>query len=171
MICIKLVVSLSLVSVAVFSLSASATESIPSLKGITEGILNKTLTQHEFPQQSRGLDCSHLVHALYESVGLHYVYATSRTLYRGIPPFKRVNQPEPGDLVVWRGHVGIVIDPSRQKFLSALRSGVKIASYVSSYWQKRGRPRFFRHALLDGVGKNRPGVDSTIASGASTYEP
>lgn len=169
--CRKLLVSLSLVCVAVFNLSASATEAIPSVPDITEATLNKTLTQHEFPERFRELDCSHLVHALYESVGLHYVYATSRTLYRGIPPFKRVSEPELGDLVVWRGHVGIVIDPSRQRFLSALRSGVKIASYVSSYWQKRGRPRFFRHALLAGVDKNRGRVDSTIGSGTSQYEP
>jgi cell wall-associated NlpC family hydrolase len=80
------------------------------------------------------LDCSHLVHAIYESVGLHYEYATSRVLYRGTTNFRRVLRPNPGDLVAWRGHVGIVVDPSRHIFLSVLKTGVKASSYVSDYW-------------------------------------
>ena len=93
-------------------------------------------------------DCSHLVHALYERVGLHYQYATSRTLYRGIEEFERVLQPKTGDLVVWRGHAGIIVDPSQHSFLSALKTGVKTSSYISRYWKHRGPPRFFRFALL-----------------------
>jgi len=41
--------------------------------------------------------------------------------------------------------VGIVVDPEEATFLSALRSGVKTASYKSHYWKMRGRPRFFRY--------------------------
>jgi len=92
-------------------------------------------------------DCSHLVHSLYERVGLHYRYATSRTLYRGIEGFQRVEQPRSGDLVVWRGHMGIVVDPLEHSFLSALRTRVRISSYVSEYWKHRGTPRFFRYAF------------------------
>jgi len=44
------------------------------------------------------------VHTLYERVGLHYDYATSRALYRGLQEFRRVSEPRPGDLIVWRGH-------------------------------------------------------------------
>ena len=91
-------------------------------------------------------DCSHLVHSLYQRVGLHYPYATSRTLYRGIEEFQRVVEPKPGDLVVWQGHTGIVVDPSQHSFLSALRTGIKISSYISEYWKRRGSPRFFRFA-------------------------
>jgi hypothetical protein len=93
------------------------------------------------------LDCSHLVHALYERAGLNYPYTTSRTFYRGIKEFQRVQSPTTGDLVVWRGHMGIVIDPSQHRFLSALRTGVQTSSYISEYWKRWGPPRFFRYAL------------------------
>jgi hypothetical protein len=91
------------------------------------------------------LDCSHFVQYLYEQAGLYYGYAPSRTLYDGMEGFRRVSHPEAGDLIVWRGHVGIVVDPEEATFLSALRSGVKTASYESHYWKRRGRPRFFRY--------------------------
>lgn len=96
--------------------------------------------------QLSGLDCSHLVHTIYESVGLPYQYATSRVLYRGTDRFRRVLRPNPGDLVAWRGHVGIVVDPSRHIFLSVLRTGVKASSYLSDYWKHRGRVHFLRYA-------------------------
>lgn len=97
--------------------------------------------------QIRGteLDCSHFVQYLYEQAGLYYGYAPSRTLYDGMEGFRRVSHPEAGDLIVWRGHVGIVVDPEEATFLSALRSGVKTSSYESHYWKRRGRPRFFRY--------------------------
>jgi hypothetical protein len=91
------------------------------------------------------LDCSHLVHTIYESAGLHYAYATSRVLYRGTEQFRHVLRPNPGDLIAWRGHVGIVIDPTRHIFLSALATGVKASCYVSGYWKHRGRARFLRY--------------------------
>ena len=91
------------------------------------------------------LDCSHFVQYLYEQAGLYYGYAPSRTIYDGMEGFRRVSHPEAGDLIVWRGHVGIVVDPQEATFLSALRSGVKTASYESHYWKRRGRPRFFRY--------------------------
>ncbi|PYT93415.1 MAG: hypothetical protein DMG36_09895 [Acidobacteria bacterium] len=52
-------------------------------------------------------DCSHLVHTLYEQAGHPYPYASSLDLYRGTGQFIRVRTPQPGDLIVWRGHVGI----------------------------------------------------------------
>jgi len=91
------------------------------------------------------LDCSHFVQWLFERAGLYYGYAPSRILYAGMAGFKRVHHPEAGDLIVWPGHVGIVVDPEEETFLSALRSGVKTASYTSRYWKRRGRPRFFRY--------------------------
>jgi hypothetical protein len=91
------------------------------------------------------LDCSHFVQYLYEQAGLYYGYAPSRSLYEGLEGFKRVLHPKAGDLIVWRGHVGIVVDPAETTFLSALRSGVKISSYESHYWKKRGKARFLRY--------------------------
>lgn len=90
------------------------------------------------------LDCSHFVQWVFEQAGLYYDYAPSRTLYDGLDGFKRVSRPRPGDLIVWRGHVGIVVDPGETTFVSALNSGVKTSSYTSNYWKRRGRARFYR---------------------------
>lgn len=90
-------------------------------------------------------DCSHLVHKLYEQAGYAYPYASSLDLYRGTGPFMRVRYAHPGDLVVWRGHVGIVVNPREHSFFSTTSSGTRIQSYRSAYWRARGYPRFFRY--------------------------
>jgi hypothetical protein len=90
-------------------------------------------------------DCSHLVHAIYERAGFTYDYASSSDLYVGIGGFQRVTLPRPSDLVVWRGHVGIVISPSHHVFFSLLRGGPGIDNYQSPYWTSRGRARFYRY--------------------------
>lgn len=99
--------------------------------------------------QHTQLDCSHFVHALYDEAGLHYRYATAIRLYRGLERFQRVSQPQPGDLVVWPTHVGIVVAPERHAFLSAIASGVKMSSYRSHYWTKKGSARFLRYTQLE----------------------
>lgn len=104
------------------------------------------LTELAMGVRKTTLDCSHLVHYLYNRVGLRYTYAESRKLYQGVAGFTRVLHPQAGDLIVWRGHVGIVVDPQERSFVSALRTGVKVAQYDSRYWKKRGSPRFFRYA-------------------------
>ena len=53
--------------------------------------------------------------------------------------------PQAGDLVVWRGHVGIVIDPKEHSFFSSVRSGPDTQFYDSPYWRSRGIARFFRY--------------------------
>ncbi len=90
-------------------------------------------------------DCSHLVHAIYERAGFPYAYAPSSDLYAGVEGFQRVKLPEPGDLVVWRGHVGIVIKPSQHIFFSFMRSGPGIDDYQAPYWKSRRHPRFYRY--------------------------
>jgi hypothetical protein len=90
-------------------------------------------------------DCSHLVHAIYEKAGFPYTYVSSSDLYLGAEEFQRVAQPQPGDLVVWRGHAGIVVNPRQHTFFSALRSGFGVESYDSTYWLSRGHPRFLRY--------------------------
>lgn len=92
-------------------------------------------------------DCSHLVHLLYTRAGLIYPYEDSRVLYRGIGDFQRVKTPQPGDLAVWLGHVGIVLSPKEKTFLSSVRSGVLIESWMAPHWVRRGRPRFYRYRI------------------------
>jgi cell wall-associated NlpC family hydrolase len=97
------------------------------------------------------LDCSHLVHELYQRAGLKYDYVNSEQLYDGIPGFRQVDEPVAGDIIVWRGHMGVIVDPLLHSFLSSLRTGVKISAYDSSYWKGRGIPRFFRYTAQDDV--------------------
>lgn len=90
-------------------------------------------------------DCSHFVHGLYGRAGFPYAYASSSDLYSGIEQFKRVTTPQAGDLAVWRGHVGIVVNPVQHSFFSLLRSGAGVEYFDSPYWRRRGHPRFFRY--------------------------
>jgi len=92
-----------------------------------------------------GRDCSHLVHAVYDRAGFPYAYASSDDLYAGVESFQRVAQPQTGDLIVWHGHVGIVVRPSRHVFFSFMSKGPGIDDYESPYWRSRGRPRFYRY--------------------------
>jgi hypothetical protein len=93
-------------------------------------------------------DCSHFVHGLYENAGFHYEYAPSSDLYAGIDEFRRVAKPQPGDLAVWPGHAGIVVNPAQHSFFSLLSSGAGVDAYDSPYWKHRGRPRFFRYVKV-----------------------
>jgi hypothetical protein len=97
-------------------------------------------------------DCSHLVHGLYERAGFSYAYASSKDLYEGIDEFRRVTNPQPGDLAVWRGHAGIVVNPAQHTFFSLLRTGPGVESYDSLYWKRRGRARFFRYVRAGASG-------------------
>src|ERR1044071_8126324 len=95
-------------------------------------------------------DCSHLVHLLYERAGLAYPYEDSRVLYLGVADFERVKKPQPGDLVVWRGHVGIVLSPREKTFLSSVPSGIITETWTADHWLARGRPHFFRYRIGPG---------------------
>jgi cell wall-associated NlpC family hydrolase len=90
-------------------------------------------------------DCSHLAHAIYQRAGFPYTYASSSDLFDGIVSFERVSHAQPGDLIVWRGHVGIVVKPSRHIFFSLMSSGPGIDDWESSYWRARGHARFYRY--------------------------
>ena len=92
-------------------------------------------------------DCSHLVHQIYVLSGFPYPYASSDDLYDGVNDFRRVSTPHPGDLVVWRGHVGIVINPAKHTFYSSVSSGLRTEFYDGPYWRTLGRPRFYRYVL------------------------
>jgi len=79
--------------------------------------------------------------------GFPYPYVSSFDLYEGIDNFRRVSTPHPGDLVVWRGHVGIVIDGVDHSFYSSVRSGLRTEYYDGPYWRTLGRPHFYRYVV------------------------
>src|SRR5581483_518755 len=95
-------------------------------------------------------DCSHLVHQVYSDAGFPYAYASSRDLYRGIDGFEPVTSPQPGDLIAWRSHSGIVVNPSQHSFYSSLNSGLGVDYYDAEYWRKKGAPRFYRFLTTPG---------------------
>ena len=94
---------------------------------------------------ARQPDCSHLVHAIYLQAGFPYPYASSSDLYDGTDDFERVTRPQPGDLVIWPGHVGIVVNPAQRVFFSRLRHGPGVDDYDAQYWKQRGPVRFYRY--------------------------
>jgi NlpC/P60 family len=118
---------------------------VPRLLDASDGlsILGAALESRDTVQGRS--DCSHLVHTIYEKAGFPYKYQSSSDLYAGVDEFRRVTQPQPGDLVVWPGHAGVVVNPAQHTFYSALRSGFGVQPYDSVYWKGRGRPHFFRY--------------------------
>ena len=92
-------------------------------------------------------DCSHLVHQIYNLSGFPYPYASSFDLYDGIDNFRQVSTPRSGDLVVWRGHVGIIVNAGEHTFYSSVSSGFRTEYYDAPYWRTQGRPRFYRYIL------------------------
>jgi hypothetical protein len=111
-------------------------------------------------------DCSHFVHAIYAKAGFNYEYAQSADLFEGIDSFQRVKVPQPGDLVVWQGHVGVVVDPAEHSFYSSVITGFAIEDYRSNYWIGRGTPRFYRYLVDDTRGASLTARSSAMASPA-----
>ena len=117
-------------------------------------------------------DCSHFVHGLYQRAGFAYEYASSSELYAGINEFRRVASPQPGDLAVWQGHAGIVVNPVQHSFFSLLRSGPGVDWYDSPYWKQRGRPRFFRYVkAVSGSGLSNSIRPVSLKPAAGKTEP
>jgi cell wall-associated NlpC family hydrolase len=107
-------------------------------------------------------DCSHLVHTIYARAGFPYSYVDSSDLYVGTPDFERVAHPQPGDLVVWPGHVGIVINPSEKVFFSAMHSGPGIDAFDAPYWKRREPARFYRYVKRGPVQNARNARDRVL---------
>ena len=117
----------------------------------------------EYEQQARGKpDCSHLVHQIYLLAGRDYPYASSFDLYAGSESFRRVKTPQVGDLIIWPGHVGIVLDPAQHTFFSSVHSGLQAEFYDGPYWRARGRPRFYRY-LIESPGSPAVGGAQTAS--------
>lgn len=124
----------------------------PRLVSLREGsaILDAAWEHRDLILDDYKPDCSHLVHEIYSLVGLGYKYAPSRELYYNrVTEFTRVLKPQAGDLIVWLGHVGMVVDPLDHSFYSSLKSGLLTDSYLKQYWRRRGTPRFYRYRLGD----------------------
>jgi hypothetical protein len=128
----------------------------------------------EIQQASRTAgDCSHVVHAIYESAGFRYGYADSSQLYTGIEDFQRVTHPQPGDLAVWRGHAAIVVNPVQHTFFGSTRSGLRVESYDLEYWKRQGPPRFFRYVkaaslpIEPGLTRTATGTRPTLSNAES----
>jgi hypothetical protein len=92
-------------------------------------------------------DCSHLIHEIYRIAGFEYPYQSSFELYAGAEEFARVWSPHAGDLIVWPGHVGIVVNPLQHSFYSLVRTGLDEQDYEGQYWKSRGSPRFYRYKV------------------------
>jgi hypothetical protein len=133
------------------SAPASPTSTIPDihlrLLSRSEGseIVDLALTETANPDEKP--DCSHLMQQVFDEAGFGYPYATSYQLYDGVPEFQRVERAQPGDLIVWQGHVGLVVDPSAHSFYSSVGTGLETQQYDNDYWRRRGRPRFYRYLV------------------------
>ncbi len=68
---------------------------------------------------------------------------------RRVENFARVKTPQAGDLIVWPGHVGIVVDPLQHSFYSLVSTGFDAQDYQGLYWKSRGKPRFYRFKVED----------------------
>src|SRR6478735_6652956 len=118
-------------------------------------------------------------YADYARAGLVYPYEDSRVLYRGVDDFERVKTPQPGDLAVWLGHVGIVLSPEDKTFLSSVRSGIITESWAAPHWARRGRPHFFRYrigpyanlTLLAAIMSDGPAVQSPAVRNPAVQNP
>jgi len=131
------------------------------LLSVAEGRVIAEVAQEQDQSGREVQDCSHLVHETYVQAGFDYPYASSFELYAGSDSFRRVRNPQAGDLIVWPGHAGIVLDPSEHNFFSLVSTGLEAQDYEGPYWKSRGRPRFYRYRVGSG------GV-TTTANGKSS---
>jgi hypothetical protein len=124
-------------------------ESTPNFRlvSIEEGRKIAVAAREQDLETSDAQDCSHLVHQAYVSAGFEYGYASSFELYAGNENFARVKNPHAGDLIVWPGHAGIVLDPREHSFYSLVSTGLEAQDYEGTYWKSRGRPRFYRYKI------------------------
>jgi cell wall-associated NlpC family hydrolase len=156
-------ISVEVLTLCGFALSASSAQAQAPKPGAVSQVRRESASRHSTvlskddgmsliaaaldarTHANRQTDCSHLVHAIYLQAGFPYPYASSSDLYDGTDDFRRVKHSQPGDLVVWPGHVGIVVNPAQRIFFSRLSSGPGVDAYDAQYWKQRGQVRFFRY--------------------------
>ncbi len=108
----------------------------------------------------QGIDCSHFVYQVINGARKNVATATnapepqivdyrSTSTIEASGLFISVSIPQAGDLVMWDGHVGIIIDPGAGSFIGAQTStGVAEANYKSGYWKDRGVTGYLRFIYL-----------------------
>jgi cell wall-associated NlpC family hydrolase len=95
-------------------------------------------------------DCSGFVrrvfHEVFPIAGLLARDDLSVATFAIVDLFVDIDSPASGDIVLWTGHIGIVVDPTKRTFIGAQTStGVAVASYASGYWASHnGGPKKFR---------------------------
>jgi cell wall-associated NlpC family hydrolase len=88
-----------------------------------------------------GIDCSGFItNVLLTALGSKKFepLVQNISLLRTSPILETIETPEHGDLVLWEGHGGIVVDPVAGRFIGSQTStGVAITTYRSGYWSQQ----------------------------------
>jgi len=105
-----------------------------------------------------GIDCSHFVYQVInaarkacapDSLEPQLLEYRSTSTIEASHLWFPTKELDRGDLVLWDGHVGIVVDPGQQLFIGAQSStGVARASFAGGYWNMREGRRFLRFYYL-----------------------
>ncbi|HXD86094.1 MAG TPA: NlpC/P60 family protein [Urbifossiella sp.] len=93
-----------------------------------------------------GIDCSHFVWEVLKASGHPSApYVTTSAIRYSYAYAGLSGLPSNGDIILFDGHMGIVIDATNQIFIGAQSGGVDAASYSrSSYWGKQ-KHDFYRY--------------------------
>src|SRR5437899_2823040 len=127
------------VALAQVRMPAQESAFVPRPLTLREGEIIVNAVWERERQTDRRPDCSHLVHEVYTLAGYAYPYADSFDLYAGVHSFVRVAKPQPGDLVVWRGHVGIVVNPAERSFYRLDRKVIVYSSLSVDRTEFKGK--------------------------------
>jgi hypothetical protein len=76
-------------------------------------------------ESSKGIDCSHFTWNVYKEAGLEYSYKSTRE-FESLTTFQKVDRPYEGDVVLYKGHMGIY---TNGQMISA-RSGLGKVDYA-----------------------------------------
>jgi NlpC/P60 family len=150
----RLVLALGLAWICLIGLAtaeaevADSTQELASTGRLLTAEEGRSIVTAAREQPARGTqDCSHVVHRIYRNAGFEYPYVSSFQVYAGNKSFARVRFPHAGDLVVWPGHMGIVVNPLKHSFYSLVSTGLEEQDYEAPYWKSRGKPRFYRYRV------------------------
>lgn len=93
-------------------------------------------------------DCSHYVNDVLEESGYKAPYVTTSQLASGHPDYEEVTSPQPGDIILQGGHMGIYsrTDADGNPWGYQMgNSGCKEGKWGPSGWFNTGQPtRYFR---------------------------
>jgi cell wall-associated NlpC family hydrolase len=93
-----------------------------------------------------GIDCSHFVWEVLKAAGHPGAPYTATGGVAGSAVYSPASAPpQAGDIILFDGHMGIVVDPTAETFVGAQSKGVESASYAKgSYWGNR-QHSFYRY--------------------------